>query len=210
MEKNYVEYWDNNYTKHFSREITYDNWLDNYKDIIESCNSTILDLGCGAGNDTLYLIERNKNVLSCDYSQIALDKVKQNIEGANTMLLDISNLPYPFKDNTFEVIIADLTLHYFYEDTTFAIFKEIRRILTPNGVLLARVNAVSDTNFGAGNGTLLEENYYHVNGYNKRFFNKKDILKFFSIIGDVTFNEGLISRFGKPKSLFEIKVINKK
>mgnify|MGYP005790025775 FL=1 len=44
--------------------------------------------------------------------------------------------------------------------------KEIKRILKPNGNLLARVNSISDLNYGAGQGQRLEENYYFVDGYN--------------------------------------------
>ena len=52
--------------------------------------------------------------------------------------------------------------------------KEIARVLKPNGNLLARVNSISDLNYGAGQGQRLEENYYFVDGYNKRFFSEKD------------------------------------
>ena len=54
----YVKMWDN-WSKKRSSIPVYDLWLDEYKDILEkNKDNDILDLGCGIGADTLYLIER--------------------------------------------------------------------------------------------------------------------------------------------------------
>lgn len=42
--------------------------------------------------------------------------------------------------------------------------REIKRILTPNGYLIARVNSVDDINYGAGQGEKLEENFFFCRG----------------------------------------------
>ena len=45
-------------------------WLDDYKkDLDKFKSSKFLDLGCGNGVDTLYLLERGYKVLSVDYSK---------------------------------------------------------------------------------------------------------------------------------------------
>ena len=87
--------------------------------------------------------------------------------------------------------------------------REIKRILTPNGYLIARVNSVEDINHGAGQGKKLEENFYYVEGYNKRFFTIQDAVKFFSIIGDTKVKEADMLRYSKPKKVFEILVQKK-
>ena len=84
--------------------------------------------------------------------------------------------------------------------------EEIKRILTPNGNLLARVNSTLDINHGAGQGKELEKNYYFVEGYNKRFFTLKDAKKYFSIIGKTEVKEDDMLRYEKPKKVIEIKV----
>lgn len=56
--------------------------------------------------------------------------------------------------------------------------QEIKRILAPHGHLIARVNSTADINHGAGQGRKIEENFYFVEGYNKRFFDIKDAKKF--------------------------------
>ena len=121
------------------------------------------------------------------------------------MLLDISE-PLPFANDSFDLIVADLSLHYFDEKTTENIMGEIERILTQNGCLLARVNSIYDVNHGAGDGEKIEDNYYFVGGYNKRFFTIEDAERFFSIIGNVKAKEENMSKYNKPKMVIEVEV----
>lgn len=188
----------------------YDNWLDDYKEILEEYKETeILDLGCGIGADTLYLIERGFHVLSCDFSNEALKSVHKNIPGSKIKQLDMFD-PFPFEDAAFSVIIADLSLHYFDHKTTTHIMQEIKRILKEDGILLSRVASVNDVNFGAGVGEMLEKNFYFEGDYTKRFFNQEEVEKYFGIIGTVDFFETSMTReeeeYQKPKVLYQIKV----
>ena len=88
--------------------------------------------------------------------------------------------------------------------------KEIKRILKNNGILLARVASVNDFNFGAGVGEELEPNFYFEGDYTKRFFDQKDVNKYFSIIGEVeSFETSMIrneEEYLKPKRLYRVKV----
>lgn len=199
------DYWNKTHKKYLQNKIVYDNWLDNYKNVLDKCKTTVLDLGCGTGNDTLYLTERGFQVIACDYSEVALDKIKNTFDNVETKLIDIAET-LPFDDNSFDLIIADLSLHYFDENTTKKIMRELKRILSPNGNLLARVNGVEDINHGAGQGKKLEENFYFVEGYNKRFFDIIDAKRFFSIIGKTYIREAEMLRYSKPKKVIEVNV----
>ena len=205
----FEDYWNDTHQKYGNEKPIYDNWLDKYLYLFRDIKCPILDLGSGTGNDTLYLVEKGYEVVACDYSQKALDIIKQFMPTAQTELVDISK-KLPFNDNEFEVIIADLSLHYFDNDTTIKIMNEIKRILKKDGYLFARVNSVNDINHGAGQGHQLEENFYFVDGYNKRFFDLKDVDKYFSIIGNVEAKEADMLRYTKPKKVIEIKVLNNK
>lgn len=205
----YVKMW-NNWSKKRNGLPVYDNWLDNYKEVLDSNkNSEILDLGCGIGADTLYLNERGFNVLSCDFSLEALKNIEENIINSKTMYLDMLD-KFPFEDESFLLIIADLSLHYFDNETTIHIMNEIRRILKKNGILLSRVASVNDFNFGAGIGEELEKNFYFEGDYTKRFFDREDVNKYFGIIGEVeSFETSMIrneEEYSKPKILYQIKV----
>lgn len=204
----FKDYWNETHKKFSSGKIVYDNWLDDYKDVLNKCKTKVLDLGCGTGNDTLYLTEKGFSVVACDYSDVAIEKINKEFNNVETKIVDISK-HLPFEDNSFDLIIADLSLHYFDENTTKNIMREIKRILAPNGYLIARVNSVEDINHGAGQGKKLEENFYYVEGYNKRFFTSQDAVKFFSIIGDTKVKEADMLRYSNPKKVFEILVQKK-
>lgn len=205
----FVGMWDN-WSKRRSSVPVYDLWLDEYKDILEqNTDKEILDLGCGIGADTLYLLERGYDVLSCDFSNEALKSIQANIPNSKTLYLDMMK-DFPIEDNTYSLIIADLSLHYFDNETTIHIMKEIKRILKIDGVLLSRVASVNDFNFGAGVGEQLEKNYYFEGDYTKRFFDLDDVNKYFGIIGSVEAEETQMTRdeaeYSKPKVLYKIKV----
>lgn len=205
----FVKMWDN-WSKRRSSVPVYDLWLDEYKEILESNkDNEILDLGCGIGADTLYLIERGYNVLSYDFSNEALKSIQDNIPNSKTLYLDMMK-KFPIKDNTYSLIIADLSLHYFDNETTIHIMREIKRILNNNGILLSRVASVNDFNFGAGVGEELERNYYFEGDYTKRFFDFEDINKYFGIIGSVEAEKTQMTRnedeYLKPKILYKVKV----
>ena len=154
----FSDYWNETHKKYYTGKIIYDNWLDDYKQILSKIKTSVLDLGCGTGNDTLYLVERGFKVIACDYSETALDKIRKELNKIETRLVDISE-KLPFGDNCFDLIIADLSLHYFDEKTTKNIMKEIKRVLKPKGHLLARVNSIEDVNHGAGKGKIIEKKF---------------------------------------------------
>ena len=141
------QYWDNIYESKKEKKPIYDLWLDKYKYILDKRKEqSIIDLGCGAGGDSLYLMERGYKVIACDYSEEALNIVNKYLPEVETMQFDVSKT-LPFEDESIEIIIADLSLHYFNEEITNNIVKEINRVLKVNGYLIARANSINDVNF---------------------------------------------------------------
>ena len=92
----------------------YDLWLDKYDQILASSQEqAILDIGCGIGNNGLYLTEKGFNVIACDFSEKAINIVEELLPNAETKVFDMLNT-FPFENNSQQVIIADLSIHYFY------------------------------------------------------------------------------------------------
>ena len=200
----------NGWSKSRSGKPIYDLWLDDYKSDLEKFkNSKFLDLGCGIGADTLYLIERGYKVISVDYSKEAINNILSNIKGSEAKILDM-NEKFTFENNSFNLIIADISLHYFNEEKTKNIMNEIKRILNKNGILICRVSSINDKYYGAGSGTEIEKRYYDHGSYAQRYFNEDDLNKFFSIIGKFTFVEKAMTRkeayYSKPKMLYQVRV----
>ncbi|MCR5118931.1 MAG: class I SAM-dependent methyltransferase [Lachnospiraceae bacterium] len=209
MEKEFLEkaleYW-NGVHKPIERDaIPTDDWLELFDDIIEGCKTPVLDLGCGTGNDTLYLIEKGKQVISCDLSENAIANIKKNfpevLEAKCFNMLE----GLPFEDHAYELVIADLCLHYFSETDTHAVIAEIKRVLKPGGHLILRVNSVNDVNHGAGCGRELEPHLYVSSaGTTKRFFNEEDIRYFFKDFEIEYLKEEIMSRYKLEKRLYRV------
>ena len=198
--------WDKRNKKATGKPI-YDLWLDNYLPLLkEYKQEEILDLGCGGGCDSLYLTERGYKVLACDISKEALSNTKKYIPGIKTKQMNLIE-DFSFEDETYTLIIADLSIHYFSDQETIHIMEEIKRILKQNGILLARVHSTKNLNKET---SLLEEvdkNLYRRGEELRRYFDKKDVEKYFSIIGDITYQEKCMKRQDteKEKIVFEIK-----
>lgn len=202
MDKN-KQFWNNIFKGKKENKPIYDLWLDKYKDILDkSEDQHIIDLGCGAGGDSLYLSERGYRVIACDYSKEALNIINNFLPDIKTTLMDISKT-LPFEDESIKVIIADLSLHYFNNETTIGIVKEIKRVLKTNGYIIGRVNSINDINYGAGNGEEIENNFYLTQEGYKRFFNEEDIHNYFSEFKIEVCKEEIITKYVIEKKAFE-------
>ena len=203
-----MEIWDKVYKKYGTKKPEYDSWLDKFMPVIESSQSLpIIDLGCGYGNDTLYLRERGFNVISCDFSIEALNRLDHFIENPEKQHFDMRN-KFPFESDSAKIVIADLCIHYFSKKETETIIAEISRLLENNGFLLCRVNSVNDINHGAGQGEMIEENFYNVNGDTKRFFDKEHIELFFKNWDIQYIEECVMTRYEKKKITWEFSAKN--
>jgi SAM-dependent methyltransferase len=202
------KFWNNIYKSIIVKKPSYDLWLNRYTNILEKCkDEEIIDLGAGIGADTLYLSEKGYKVISCDYSEEALNILKESIPEAKTVQMDISKT-LPFENESIYIIIADLSLHYFNDETTKNILKEIKRVLKPNGYLIGRVNSVNDFNYGAGSGKEIEENFYLTEEGYKRFFSEEDIYCYFREFIIEECEEKSVMKYGNEKRAFEFVVRN--
>lgn len=200
---NSLNYWNQMHTHYDRDNIVVDDWLDQYAALIDACDTPILDLGCGSGNDTLYLLRKGKQVYAVDQSENAIRNITKNFpEVAEAKVMNmLDGIDYP--DNTFDIVIADLSLHYFDASTTHRILSDIRRILRPGGHLLVRVNSIKDVNHGAGSGEEVEYHLYRTdNGMFKRFFDEADIREIFSDFQIIFLEEQKMLRYKLVKMVY--------
>jgi len=203
--KNSIEYWNNVHKEYNRDQIKFDDWLNDFDEIINKCKTPILDLGCGSGNNTLYLINNNKKVIAADLSSNAITNIIKNFpEIYDTKCFNMLD-GFPFEDNSFEVIIADLSLHYFKKRDTEKIVNDLKRILCKNGYLIIRVNSINDVNHGAGQGLEIEKHLFQTeDGRFKRFFDENDIRDFFKDFNIIYLNEEIMTRYKLEKRLFRV------
>ena len=205
--ENSLKYWDELHKEYKREDIKIDDWLDKFSDIIDKCSTPILDLGCGSGNDTLYLINKGKKVISCDQSKNAINNIKKNFpEVYDTKCFNMLD-GMPFNNNSFDIVIADLCLHYFKEKDTIRLLNEIKRVLTEKGNLIFRVNSINDINHGAGEGKEIEHHLYETKDKRlKRFFDEEDIKYFFKDFDIEYLNEEIMTRYKLEKRLYRCLV----
>ncbi len=213
MKNTYVNVW-NDLHKDFAQKnkLKYDEWLEEFETIISKIETDIIDLGCGVtGNNTLYLLEKGKKVISCDFAEEALKAVSK-IKGAKTLLFDMLDI-FPFEDNSTDLVIADLSLHYFRENDTNRIINEIKRILKPNGYLFFRLNSTNSTEYKKiieKGEAQIEPNLFYSNNMEKRFFSKEDINNFFKDWRFICLKEENMTRWCPDKIIWKCVVQNLK
>lgn len=133
-------------------------------------SGSLLDIGTGQGGDARYFQSQGYDITATDFSQEALSHAKSNSEGIRYMHLDTAE-GLPFENGSFDIVYSHLALHYFDKKTTKEIFKEIHRILKPNGVFATITNTVDDPGLKDGIYAEIEPDFYQTPaGQKKRYF----------------------------------------
>ncbi len=93
----------------------------------------VLDLGSGAGQLSSALVDAGAVVTGIDVSPAMIEIARARLGDSATFHLGDLGDPLPFVDDSFDVVVASLVMHYI-EDWT-PVFEEVRRVLTPRGAL---------------------------------------------------------------------------
>lgn len=144
--------------------------------------SAILELGCGKGNDSIYFAELGHHITATDFSDVAIRQNKKRWTHPNLTfkIQDISQ-PFALDDASFDVVYARLSLHYFTDEITKKIFREISRVLKPGGMLYFMCKSTADRIYGQGD--KIENDMYEFEGYVIHFFSQEYALKLLSESG---------------------------
>lgn len=196
---NFNLYWDDIHKKYNS---TYDDWLNKYTKLFRK-DFKFVELGCGRAYCSNYLISEGfSNVIATDFSSEVLKMVQKENKDLQTMLFDMTG-GLPFGDNSVDVVIADLCLHYFDSEMTKYIIKEISRVLKKDGYLLVRVNSTKEVQ-KKNNLEKIEHNFYFEGNIYKRYFDEEDCYYYFKDFKVYYLQESAMDRYDNPKVLWEL------
>lgn len=101
--------------------------------------TTLLDIGCGAGNYTLKMLSKipNLNCVLNDLSMPMLQRAQQRVSAQTTGTVtviqgDMRNLDLP--RHSFDIVLAAATLHHLRDDADWELmFDKIYKVLKPGG-----------------------------------------------------------------------------
>lgn len=92
----------------------------------------VLDLCCGSGQSTQFLVKSSQNVTGLDASPLSLRRARQNVPEATYVEAFAEKMP--FADNLFDVVHISVALHEMQPEQLRKIITEVYRVLKPGGV----------------------------------------------------------------------------
>ena len=92
----------------------------------------VLDLCCGSGQTTQFLVKFSQNVTGLDASPKSLQRARQNVPLASYIEAFAENMP--FADNLFDVVHTSVALHEMQPQQLRKIISEVYRVLKPGGM----------------------------------------------------------------------------
>ncbi|MBD3374902.1 methyltransferase domain-containing protein [candidate division KSB1 bacterium] len=162
----------------------------------------LLEVGCGAGWETVAWAKAGMNVSAVDLSSEAIELAKKNLHHNNVSAdIRVGNAEHlPFEDNTFDIVASFGVLHQ--TESTQKAISEVLRVLKPGGeaaitlyykyswkILLSKF---SKTNF----------EFSHQDAPITRLYSKKDLKNLFADFNNVTVYLDYIRATKSPRKGF--------
>ncbi|MEM9368640.1 MAG: class I SAM-dependent methyltransferase [Planctomycetota bacterium] len=127
-----------------------------YPDGIERGSRVALDIGAGAGRDTLALAQVGFRVVSVDLSERGLRRIEERSKRhgvddlVRTQASDVRE--FDFEEQQYDAIIATTVLDHIPEADSIAVWKQLCRSLTPDGLMYVQVHTTEDPGCGIAPG----------------------------------------------------------
>lgn len=94
-------------------------------------DSQVLDLCCGSGQTTQFLVQRSRHVVGLDASPLSIKRAKRNVPQADYVEAFAEAMPFP--DQHFDVVHTSAALHEMEPQQLRQILEEVHRVLKPGG-----------------------------------------------------------------------------
>jgi SAM-dependent methyltransferase len=105
---------------------------------------TILELGCGTGNDAARLAGEGYSVTAIDVSREAIGRAQARFGSLARFAVADMTRRLPFLDQSFDAIMSNVAMHMFPDDVTRAVFGQVGRLVRAGGLFVFHVNSLED------------------------------------------------------------------
>ena len=171
------------------------NFINNHKELYGKA----IDIGCGAGNDTIYLIQNNWNVLAIDGTDVE-NSIKEKLndeekEKFSFQVQKFEELKLPKSD----LIISNNALPFCNKEHFYTMWQEICNSINSNGFFVGNLFGINDE--------------WNTPKDKRTFLNKEqviDLFKDFEVISLKEFEKDRTTALGIMKHWHTFEVIAKK
>ena len=133
--------------KYMDVSIYYDS-LDLFCDLIKIQNADIIDLACGPGNVTKYLLDKRPDfkMLATDLSPKMLEIAKEHNPSATFSLLDCKDIDQ--LEASYDGIMCSFAFPYLSKEEVIKFLKNVTKVLKEDGVIY--ISTMEDNNLNSG------------------------------------------------------------
>jgi len=105
---------------------------------------TVLELGCGTGNDAARLAGEGYLVTAVDVSGEAIGQAQARFGSLARFLVADMTRPLPFPGGSFDAVMSNVALHMFPDEVTRAVFAQVGLLVRAGGLFVFHVNSLQD------------------------------------------------------------------
>jgi len=103
------------------------------KSVGELSSLSVLDVGCGTGTTSRFLVDRCQSLVGVDVSKEMLDQAAKTVPEASFTWYGGEELPFP--DGQFDVVLAVCVLHHVTPAERRSFVAELHRVARPGGLV---------------------------------------------------------------------------
>lgn len=182
MNENEINYWNKYYLTE-TAPINHSNFAKFAFDYMKA-KSSILDLGCGNGRDSLYFAENGLKVTSIDQSESGLEFINK-IAKKRKMNISINKGDFVTSDvlvkNSYDNIYSRFTIHSITKVQENLLIKNVYNSLNEGGQFFIEVRSTKDDIFGKGE--KVGHNTYLFDGHLRRFIDFEELIESLKKVG---------------------------
>jgi SAM-dependent methyltransferase len=105
---------------------------------------TVLELGCGTGNDAARLAGEGYSVTAVDLSGEAIRQARTRFGSLARFLVADMTRRLPFPDGSFDAVMSNVAMHMFPDNETRAVFTQVGRLVRAGGLFAFHLNSLED------------------------------------------------------------------